>query len=269
MQNAKFSSIGSYSRQWARGYSVCALYLYVQTYVLGWVGCPHICLVQLWMGRLYNVHFKKHIFWNGYVALTYVWCSLGWVRCPPLAKLLPPLSVRLEWHWPWHRPQPFCHSAIPPASSQGKKQQQQQHWKLTMARKNYPQIAQPRGFFSFLSKHFVKNANRTYQETYSLHWEIRTGLDGGNCSQSGLTQKSDLVKMSSMWCISKDTLHWPQMRVKTVNVNQLYIYELLSGSKTVSSLWPALSSSNYHQYKDSAAKIILFQQKWSIAAVSQ
>ena len=170
MQDAKFSAIGSNSHQWAWGYSVWALYLCVQ-----------------------SLHCK-HIFWVRYVAPTYVWCSLGWVRCPPLAKLLPPLSVRLEWHWPWHRPHPFCHSAMPPASSQGKKQQQQQHWKLTMARKNYPQIAQPRGFFSFLSKNFVKNAKRTYQETYSLHWEIGTGLDGGNCSQSGLTQKSDLVK---------------------------------------------------------------------------
>ena len=78
MQNAKFSSIGSYSRQWARGYSVCALYLYVQTYVLGWVGCPRICLVQLWMGRLYilaNIYFEMGMLpspmfgaaWDGYV----------------------------------------------------------------------------------------------------------------------------------------------------------------------------------------------------------
>ena len=58
--------------------SVCNLYLYVQTYVLGWVGCPHICLVQLWMGRLYilaNIYFEMGMLpspmfgaaWDGYV----------------------------------------------------------------------------------------------------------------------------------------------------------------------------------------------------------
>ena len=62
----------------ARGYSVCVLYLYVQTYVLGWVGCPHICLVQHWMGRLYilaNIFFEMGMLpspmfgaaWDGYV----------------------------------------------------------------------------------------------------------------------------------------------------------------------------------------------------------